>query len=229
MAHRVLVVLGTRPEAIKMAPVVSALAAYAPEIETRVALTGQHTTLVDQALETFGIRPDYDLDIMQEGQTLYGVMYGALDGLKDVLRDYEPDLVLVQGDTATVFTGALVGFFERVAVGHVEAGLRSHDKWAPFPEEMFRRMADVLADYCFAPTQWAASELLTENIRPRPCLRDRQHGRRRVAYDRGAGAPHPRRAPARSRGRSVGATRAPHRAPARVVRGAAPRGVRGGP
>jgi len=149
-----------------MAPVVWALSAYAPEVETRVALTGQHTTLVDQALELFGLTPDYDLDIMQEGQSLYGVMYGALDGLKDVVRDYEPDIVLVQGDTATVFAGALVGFFERVKVGHVEAGLRTHDKWAPFPEEVFRRLTDVLTDYCFAPTPWAASELLQENTRP---------------------------------------------------------------
>jgi UDP-N-acetylglucosamine 2-epimerase (non-hydrolysing) len=149
-----------------MAPVVRALAAYAPEVETRIALTGQHDELVDQALEVFGLEPDYDLDIMQEGQTLYGVMYGALDGLKDVVRELKPDIVLVQGDTASVFAGALVGFFEHVMVGHVEAGLRSHDKWAPFPEEVFRRMADVLADFCFAPTQWAASELLAENVRP---------------------------------------------------------------
>ncbi len=149
-----------------MAPVVSALAAHAPEIETRVALTGQHTTLVDQALETFGLEPDYDLAIMQEGQSLYDVMHGTLDGLRDVLQDCQPDMVLVQGDTATVFSGALVGFFERIAVGHVEAGLRSHDKWAPFPEEVFRRMTDVVSDYCFAPTPWAASELLTENARP---------------------------------------------------------------
>ena len=158
--------IGTRPEAIKMAPVVSALAAYAPEVETRIALTGQHTTLVDQALAVFGLEPDYDLDIMQEGQSLYSVMYGALDGLKDVVREWEPEVVLVQGDTATVFAGALVGFFERTMIGHVEAGLRSHDKWAPFPEEIFRRLTDVLADYCFAPTAWAASELLQENVRP---------------------------------------------------------------
>lgn len=148
-----------------MAPVVAALGPYAPEIETRVARTGQHTTLVDQALDIFGLTPDYDLDIMQPGQTLYGVVHGALDGLKDVVEDFRPDVVLVQGDTATVFAGALVGFFERVAVGHVEAGLRSHDKWAPFPEEMLRRMTDTLSDYCFAPTPWAASELLSENVR----------------------------------------------------------------
>lgn len=166
MAPRILVVIGTRPEAIKMAPVVSALASYASEIETRVALTGQHLTLVDQALSTFGIEPAYDLGIMQEGQSLYDVVQGALQGLRDVVRDAKPDVLLVQGDTATVFAGALVGFFERIAVGHVEAGLRSHDKWAPFPEEVFRRMTDVVSDYCFAPTRWAASELLAENARP---------------------------------------------------------------
>jgi len=149
-----------------MAPVVSALSAYAPGIETRVALTGQHTSLVDQALAVFGIESDYDLGIMRDGQTLYDVMHGALDGLRGVVRELEPDVLLVQGDTATVFAGALVGFFERVQVGHVEAGLRSHDKWAPFPEEVFRRMTDVVADFCFAPTQWAASELLDENTRP---------------------------------------------------------------
>ena len=159
-------VIGTRPEAIKMAPVVSALTAYGSEVETKVALTGQHTQLVDQALQVFGLTPDYDLGIMREGQTLYDVTHGALAGLRDVVAELEPDMVLVQGDTASVFAGALVGFFERVRVGHVEAGLRSHDKWAPFPEEIFRRMTDVLSDYCFAPTQWAASELLAENVRP---------------------------------------------------------------
>jgi UDP-N-acetylglucosamine 2-epimerase (non-hydrolysing) len=166
LAHRVLVVIGTRPEAIKMAPVVSALTPYEPDVETKVALTGQHTALVDQALQIFDLAPDYDLGIMREGQTLYDVTHGALDGLRSVVEELEPDIVLVQGDTASVFTGALVGFFERVSVGHVEAGLRSHDKWAPFPEEMFRRMTDVLSDYCFAPTQWAASELVAENVPP---------------------------------------------------------------
>jgi UDP-N-acetylglucosamine 2-epimerase (non-hydrolysing) len=166
LAHRVLVVIGTRPEAIKMAPVVSALSAQAPDVDMRVALTGQHTTLVDQALETFGIEPEYDLGIMREGQSLYDVMQGAIQGLGEVVRELRPDMVLVQGDTATVFAGGLVAFFERTLVGHVEAGLRSHDKWAPFPEEIFRQMTDRLSDYCFAPTQWAATELLQENVRP---------------------------------------------------------------
>jgi UDP-N-acetylglucosamine 2-epimerase (non-hydrolysing) len=162
--HRVLVVVGTRPEAIKMAPVVKALRARAPSVETRVCLTGQHTSLVDQVLDAFHLRPDYDLDIMKEGQTLYDVVHEALDGLRDVVRDWQPDVLLVQGDTATVFVGALVGFFERVKVGHVEAGLRSHDKWAPYPEEIFRRLSDVLSDYYFTPTALARDALLAEGV-----------------------------------------------------------------
>jgi UDP-N-acetylglucosamine 2-epimerase (non-hydrolysing) len=160
----VLVVVGTRPEAIKMAPVVRALRARAPSVETRVCLTGQHTSLVDQVLEAFDLRPDFDLDIMKEGQTLYDVVHEALDGLRAVVRECRPDVLLVQGDTATVFVGALVGFFERVKVGHVEAGLRSHDKWAPYPEEIFRRLSDVLSDYYFAPTTLARDALLAEGV-----------------------------------------------------------------
>lgn len=163
MAHRILVVIGTRPEAIKMAPVVAALRAV-PEFECRVCLTGQHTTLVDQVLEAFGLVPDDDLEIMREGQTLYDVVHRALDGLRDVVRAYRPDVLLVQGDTATVFVGSLVAFFERVKIGHVEAGLRSHDKWAPFPEEILRRLADVLSDYYFAPTGRARDQLLSEGV-----------------------------------------------------------------
>ena len=166
MAHRVLIVIGTRPEAIKMAPVAAALRARAPGVETRICLTGQHTTLVDQVLGTFDLTPDYDLDIMREGQTLYDVVHGALDGLRDVVRSFRPDVLLVQGDTATVFVGSLVAFFEKVKVGHVEAGLRSHDKWAPFPEEIFRRLSDVLSDYYFAPTGPARDALLAEGVSP---------------------------------------------------------------
>jgi UDP-N-acetylglucosamine 2-epimerase (non-hydrolysing) len=160
---RVLVVIGTRPEAIKMAPVVDALRGI-PEAETRICLTGQHTTLVDQVLQAFALTPDDDLGIMREGQTLYDVVHGALDGLRDVVRSFRPDVLLVQGDTATVFVGSLVAFFEKVKVGHVEAGLRSHDKWAPFPEEIFRRLSDVLSDYYFAPTTLARDALLGEGV-----------------------------------------------------------------
>jgi UDP-N-acetylglucosamine 2-epimerase (non-hydrolysing) len=161
---RVLVVVGTRPEAIKMAPVVDALRATAPALETAVCLTGQHSALVDQVLEAFDFAPDYDLGIMRDDQTVYDVVHGALDGLRDTVRAFRPDVVLVQGDTATVFVGALVAYFERVKVGHVEAGLRTHDKWAPFPEEMFRRLCDVLADWYFAPTATARDALLAEGV-----------------------------------------------------------------
>jgi UDP-N-acetylglucosamine 2-epimerase (non-hydrolysing) len=163
---RVLVVVGTRPEAIKMAPVVTALRALAPDVETRVALTGQHTDLVDQVLHAFSLEPDYELGIMKPGQTLYDVVQRALEGLRGVVQDFKPDALLVQGDTATVFVGSLVGFFEHVKVGHVEAGLRSHDKWAPWPEEIFRRLTDVVSDYYFAPTAYARDALLAENTPP---------------------------------------------------------------
>ncbi len=163
---RVLVIVGTRPEAIKMAPVLEALRPYAPELETRLVLTGQHSDLVDQVLETFSMQPHYDLEIMTEGQSLYDVVHRALDGLREVVRDFAPDILLVQGDTATVFVGALVGYFERVRVGHVEAGLRSHDKWAPYPEELFRVMTDALSDFYFAPTQRARQALLAEGTPP---------------------------------------------------------------
>ena len=147
-----------------MAPVVDALRARADEVELRVVLTGQHTTLVDQALETFGLDPDYDLGIMSENQSLYDVAHGCLSGLRRVVEDSRPDAMLVQGDTATVCFGALVAHFERVQVGHVEAGLRSHDKWAPFPEELFRRISDAASDWHFAPTGGAAANLEAEGV-----------------------------------------------------------------
>jgi len=147
-----------------MAPVVEGLRARADEADLRLVLTGQHTDLVDQALATFQLVPDYDLDIMREGQSLYDVAHGCLDGLRDVVHDFRPDALLVQGDTATVCFGALVGYFEKILVGHVEAGLRSHDKWAPFPEEVFRRVADVVSDWHFAPTAGAAASLSAEGV-----------------------------------------------------------------
>ena len=146
-----------------MAPVAAALRTFSPLVETRVALTGQHTTLVNQVLTAFDLEPHYDLGIMKEGQTLYDVLHGAMEGLRRVVQEFRPNVLLVQGDTATVFTAALVGFLENVAVGHVEAGLRSGDKRAPFPEEVFRHMTDVIADYHFAPTERARDLLLREN------------------------------------------------------------------
>lgn len=162
--RRVLVVIGTRPEGIKLAPVVTALEAHSASIETRVALTGQHTDLLDQVLELFALVPDWELGIMREGQDLYDLAEGCLTGLRGVVSEFEPDLILVQGDTATVFFAALVGFFERTRVGHVEAGLRSGDKWRPYPEEIFRRLSGVVADLHFAPTVAARNNLLAEGI-----------------------------------------------------------------
>jgi UDP-N-acetylglucosamine 2-epimerase (non-hydrolysing) len=162
--RRVLVVVGTRPEGIKLAPVLRALHAHGPSIESRLVLTGQHTDLLDQVLRVFDLRVDYDLGIMKEGQDLYDVAHGCLDGLRDVVQECRPDMLLVQGDTASVFFGALVGFFERVAVGHVEAGLRSGDKWRPYPEEILRRMTGVVADVHFAPTRQAREHLLAERV-----------------------------------------------------------------
>ncbi|MDT8369067.1 MAG: UDP-N-acetylglucosamine 2-epimerase (non-hydrolyzing) [Longimicrobiales bacterium] len=161
---RALVVVGTRPEAIKMAPVVQALEARSNEIEPRLVLTGQHDELVHGVLDAFGLAPAHDLEIMSPGQTLYDVAHRCLDGLREVVAREKPSAILVQGDTATVCFGALVGFLEGVRVGHVEAGLRSHDKWAPWPEEIFRRLTDVLSDWYFAPTEGAAANLRREGV-----------------------------------------------------------------
>ena len=161
---RVLIVIGTRPEGIKLAPVITALKQRADEVETGVVLTGQHTDLMDQVLAAFGIPTDWDLGIMREGQNLYDVAEGCMHGIRDVVREYRPQLMLVQGDTASVFFASLVGFFERIKVGHVEAGLRSHDKWRPYPEEIFRRLTGVSADLHFAPTPEARENLLRENV-----------------------------------------------------------------
>jgi UDP-N-acetylglucosamine 2-epimerase (non-hydrolysing) len=160
---RVLVVVGTRPEAIKMAPVLRALSRR-PEVQADLVLTGQHTDLVQQVLRRFGLEARFDLDLMRPGQTLYEVGQGCMDGLRQIVAEAQPQALLVQGDTATVAFAALVGFFERVTVGHVEAGLRSGDKWAPWPEEIFRRITDVLSDWYFAPTRYAAENLRSENV-----------------------------------------------------------------
>ena len=163
--HRVLVLVGTRPEAIKMAPVVEALRRPGDEdLDVRVLLTGQHAELVDQTLEVFDLSPHWELGIMKEGQTLYDVADGCLRGVARVLGEWDPDLVLVQGDTATVFFSALASFFENAAVGHVEAGLRSGERRSPFPEELFRRLTAQTADLHFAPTDGARTNLLAEGV-----------------------------------------------------------------
>ena len=161
---RVLVVAGTRPEGIKLAPVLDAFRRRQGESDARLALTGQHTDLLDQVLDVFGLEPAWDLGIMKEGQDLYDVAHGCLDGLRGVVSEWRPDMILVQGDTASVFFGALTGFFERIPVGHVEAGLRSGDKARPYPEEVLRRMTGVVADLHFAPTDGAREHLLREKV-----------------------------------------------------------------
>ena len=163
---RILVVAGTRPEMIKLAPVMEALRARAGEVDAALALTGQHTHLVDQVLDVFGLTPAWDLGIMREGQSLYDVAEGCLRELRVVTAQYRPDLLIVQGDTASVFFGALTGFFERTCVGHVEAGLRSGDKWRPYPEEVLRRLTSVVTDVHFAPTPRAAANLRHEGVDP---------------------------------------------------------------
>lgn len=162
---KVLTIFGTRPEAIKMAPLVKTLQRE-EGISCRVAVTAQHREMLDQVLDLFSICPDYDLQIMQAGQTLYDITTRALSGLREVLERERPDLVLVHGDTSTTFVGALAAYYQQIPVGHVEAGLRSGDKYSPFPEEMNRRLAGTICDLHFAPTTLAKENLLREGICP---------------------------------------------------------------
>ncbi len=163
MTLRVLTVFGTRPEAIKMAPVVLGLQ-KAEGIESLVCVTAQHRQMLDQVLDLFEITPDYDLNIMKHGQDLYDVTSSALLGMRDVLRECEPDLILVHGDTTTCFTAALAAFYEQIEIGHVEAGLRTGNMAAPFPEEANRSLVGRLASYHFAPTEGSRKNLLKENV-----------------------------------------------------------------
>lgn len=160
---KVMSIFGTRPEAIKMAPLVKELESR-EEIESLVCVTAQHREMLDQVLETFKIKPDFDLNIMKQGQTLGDVTTRALTGLEGVIKETIPDIVLVHGDTTTTFAGALAAFYNQVAIGHVEAGLRTDDKYSPFPEEMNRQMVDCMTDMYFAPTELSKSNLLKENI-----------------------------------------------------------------
>lgn len=162
---KVLTVFGTRPEAIKLAPVVHALTNN-PRIEHVSCVTGQHRQMLDQVLAVFGIQPKHDLDIMRAGQDLNYVTSSVLDGITSVLRHERPDWIVVQGDTTTAFAAALAGFYERVPVAHVEAGLRTHNRMSPWPEEINRRLVAPLASLHFAPTQRAAENLLKENVSP---------------------------------------------------------------
>ena len=162
---KVMTIFGTRPEAIKMAPVVKALEA-ADDMESIVTVTAQHREMLDQVLHLFSITPDYDLNIMSQGQTLYDVTCKALLGLQGVLKEAKPDVVLVHGDTTTTFVGALAAFYEGIPVGHVEAGLRTGNIYSPFPEEMNRKLTGAIGTYHFAPTSTSESNLLKENINP---------------------------------------------------------------
>lgn len=163
---KVMTVFGTRPEAIKMAPLVKALQQNTEQIDTVVTVTAQHREMLDQVLETFKIVPDYDLNIMKERQTLLDVATRGLEGLGQIMKEAKPDVVLVHGDTATTFVASLAAFYNQVAIGHVEAGLRTWNKYSPYPEEMNRQLTGVLADIHFAPTEQAKENLLKENKEP---------------------------------------------------------------
>ncbi len=161
---KIMVIFGTRPEAIKMAPVIARLRQCSAELDTCVVVTAQHRQMLDQVLDTFSIEPDHDLDIMQPGQSLSEITVRTLTRLECVLRSESPNLVIVQGDTTTAFAGGLAAFYHQVSIAHVEAGLRTRDKYNPYPEEINRQLVDVLADLCYAPTLTAKEALLTEGV-----------------------------------------------------------------
>lgn len=161
---KVLTVFGTRPEGIKMAPIIKEMEKR-EEIESVTCITAQHREMLDQVLELFEIEPDYDLNIFNPGQSLTGITVKALEGLEKVIKEVEPDLLLVQGDTTTVFSGALAAFYQQVKIGHVEAGLRSHNIYSPYPEEVNRRLTGIMTNFHFAPTENNRQNLLREDYR----------------------------------------------------------------
>ncbi len=161
---KILFVFGTRPEAIKMAPLIHELRDKAAQFNTVVCVTAQHRQMLDQVLDFFEIVPDYDMDIMSDNQDLFDVTSKALTGLKSIMHEERPDIVLVQGDTTTAFVASLAAFYLNIQIGHIEAGLRTYDKYHPFPEEKNRHMISVLADYHFAPTNWAKSNISKEGV-----------------------------------------------------------------
>ena len=160
---KVMSIFGTRPEAIKMAPLVKKIE-KSKEVESIVCVTAQHREMLDQVLETFEIVPKYDLNIMKQGQTLSDITSRVLYGLEEVMKEAKPDIVLVHGDTTTTFAGALAAFYNQIDIGHVEAGLRTNNKYSPYPEEMNRQMVDRMTDMFFAPTNLSKENLLKENI-----------------------------------------------------------------
>lgn len=165
MKIKVMTIFGTRPEAIKMAPLVKELKSR-EEIECIVCVTAQHRQMLDQVLNAFNIVPDYDLNIMKQGQTLSEITTRAINGLEEVIKESKPNIILVHGDTSTTFAGALAAFYNQVPIGHVEAGLRTWNKYSPYPEEMNRQMVGVLADMHFSPTQNSANNLINEGKNP---------------------------------------------------------------
>ena len=160
-----MLVFGTRPEAIKMAPLVKEFQKYSVEFQTIVCVTGQHREMLDQVLRIFEIQPDYDLNIMKQGQDLYDVTARVLTGMRDVLKKVQPDIVLVHGDTTTSTATALAAFYQQIPVGHIEAGLRTHNIYSPWPEEINRQITGRIATYNFAPTPLSKQNLLQENIK----------------------------------------------------------------
>ena len=162
---KVMTIFGTRPEAIKMCPVILEMQKFPEYIQPIVAVTAQHREMLDQVMNLFNIKPDYDLNIMTAGQTLFDITERALHGLHQVLEEAKPDLILVHGDTTTTFVGALAAFYLQIPVGHVEAGLRTGNKFSPYPEEMNRKLTASLADYNFSPTTTARDNLLRENVK----------------------------------------------------------------
>ena len=166
MQKKIMLVFGTRPEAIKMAPLVKEFQKYPDKFKTIVCVTGQHREMLDQVLRIFEIVPDYDLNIMKQGQDLYDVTSRVLLGMRDVLKEVLPDIVLVHGDTTTSTAAALAAFYQQIPVGHVEAGLRTHNIYSPWPEEMNRQLTGRIATCHFAPTPLSKQNLLAENVKP---------------------------------------------------------------
>lgn len=167
MKKKVLLVFGTRPEAIKMAPLALQLKQQEASFETKVCVTGQHRQMLDQVLELFNLTPDFDLNLMKPGQTLSNITSGVLKGLEQVFAEWTPDVVLVHGDTATTFAASLAAYYHKITVGHVEAGLRTGDIYSPWPEEANRKLTGALTTYHFAPTQSSYNNLIKENIDPK--------------------------------------------------------------
>ena len=161
---KILLVFGTRPEAIKMAPLVKRFQQFPEKFKTIICVTGQHREMLDQVLRLFDITPDYDLNIMQQGQDLYDVTSKVLLGLRDVLKESKPDVVLVHGDTSTSTAAALAAFYQQIPVGHIEAGLRTHNIYSPWPEEMNRQITGRIATFHFSPTELSRNNLLGEGV-----------------------------------------------------------------